>query len=118
MMEMAPREGNRNMAAIPPKKTSVAWQCWQGHRARVLGAMQPLVLGEISEDIVDGIEARAEKDPSGKIAGSHRDLIALLNLRDLHQRPDDLQRAREIYEEARRLTFPAYAAYLKHSHQL
>lgn len=106
------------MAAIPPKKTSVAWQCWQGHRARVASAIQPLILDDISEIIVDGIEARADKDRSGEIAALHSELISLLNLRDLHQRPDDLKQARNVYYEARRLTFPAYVACLKHKEAL
>lgn len=106
------------MSSQLPKKKSVAWQCWLGHRARVVGAMQPMILGEISEAIIDGIEARAGKDPASRIAALHRDLISLLQLRDLHRRPDDLKRAREVYHEARKLTFPADAAFLKHSQEL
>lgn len=105
------------MSSRLPKK-SFAWQCWQGHRARVVGAMQPVILGEISEAIVDGIEARAGKDPASRIATLHGDLISLLQLRDLHKRPDDIHRAREVYHEARKLTFPADAALRRHSQEL
>ena len=106
------------MPPVLPKKNSVAWQCWQGHQRRVVNAMQPLILGEIEEAIVDGIEARAGRDPNGRIAALHGDLVALLRLQDLHERPDDLKRAGEVYDEARRLTFPADAAYLNHRWEL
>jgi hypothetical protein len=106
------------MAAENPKKISVVWQCWQAHRARVVGAMEPLVLGEIEEAIIDGIEARAGREPKGRIAALHADLVALLRLPDLHQRPDDLQRTRQVYAEARKLTFPAAAAFTRHSQEL
>lgn len=80
--------------------------------------MQPLILGDMSEDILDGIEARAGKAPGSQIAALHGELISLLQLPDLHQRRADLVRAREVYHEARKLTFPAYAAFLKHSQEL
>lgn len=80
--------------------------------------MQPLVLGEIEEAILDGIEARAGRDPKGRIADLHGEFVALLTHSDLHQRPDDLKRARDVYAEARRLTFPAATAFTQHSQGL
>lgn len=101
-----------------PKKKSVVWQCLQGHRARISAEMQPMILGQVEEAILDGIETRATREPAGKIAALHRDLVSLLKLRDLYHRPDDVARAREIYAEANKLTFPGTSAFIEHSQML
>jgi len=100
------------------KEKSLVWQHWLSHRARVIASTQPAILGEISEVIVDGIEAQAGRDPVGQIAALHRDLIALLQIPNLQDRPNELKRIREVYREARELTFPAHTAFLKHSQEL
>ncbi|MEA3017570.1 MAG: hypothetical protein QOI38_2292 [Sphingomonadales bacterium] len=103
---------------MKPTKTSIALQCLQGHRMRVSAEAQPAMLGQVEGAILDGIESRAVRDPAGRIADLHRDFIALLKLRDLQHRPDDLSRAGDLYEEALGLTFPATSAFIAHSQGL
>lgn len=98
------------MAQGSHQKGSIAWQCWLAHRGRVVIEMEPLILGQVEEAVLNGIEARAERETLGQIAALHRELVGLLQLPDLHRRKDDLDRAAEVYAEARRLTFPALTA--------
>ena len=105
---------------LPPvqKKPSAAWRAYQDYRGRLTRSVQPAVLGEFEESILDGIEARAVQDPRGAVAASHAELLSLLGAADLHIDLAGLARAREIYDVARRATYPASAAYTDHAQGL
>lgn len=104
----------------PPKRNnpSTIWQAYRNHHGRALDSVRPALFGHFSEALLGGIETRAAKDPGGAIAAAHRDLLTLLQKKDLHQSEPDLEQARAIYTAACRATFPATMAFNRHSQEL
>lgn len=101
-----------------PKQPSAVWQAYQQHRGRLNQSIQPAILGEFAEAVLDGIEKRAGQDPGGAIAAAHADLLALLGRADLHTDEAALARARSAYDVARRATYRASAAFTDHAQGL
>ncbi len=105
---------------MPPRSTkpSTIWQAYRHYRGRVTQSVQPAILGEFEEAVLEGIEARAAEDPGGKIAAAHADLLALLRQPNLHTDEAGLASTRALYNVARRATYPASAAFTDHAQGL
>lgn len=105
---------------MPPRSTkpSTIWHAYRQYRLRVTQSVQPAILGEFEEGVLEGIEARASKNPGGQIAAAHADLLALLGQPNLHTDDASLARARVSYDVARRATYPASSACTDHAQGL
>lgn len=101
-----------------PNKPSAVWLAYRNHHGRTVESVRPALLGHFSETLLDGIEMRAGKEPGGAIAAAHRELLTILQKKDLHQSESELDRARAIYTNACRTTFPATSAFNRHSQDL
>jgi hypothetical protein len=105
--------------ALPGRtKETAIWRAYQGHNARTRHSVQPEIMGWVEQAVLDGIEARALLEPDGAIAASHREMLRLLRLPDLHQRPQDRGRVAQLYLEVQKSVFPASCAYVDHSQRL
>lgn len=104
----------------PPgkKKETVLWQAYQGHNARTRSSVQSQIMGWIEQAVIDGIEMIALKGLAAPVGESYSEMLTLLQTQDLHQRPHDLERVKQLYSEAHHSVFPASCAYIDHCQKI
>ena len=108
----------RLMTLPPQRQPSSLWNAYLSHRRRIDADVRAATLPHFDDVVMAGVEERATRDPGGAIASYHRDLLALLGRADLHQSETDLGRARDVYDAAKRATFPAATAFTDHTQSL
>ena len=106
------------MTLPPQRQPSSLWNAYLGHRRRIDDEVRAATLPHFDDIVMAGIEDRATRDPGGPIASQHRDLLTLLGRADLHQSEAELRRARDVYDAAKRATFPAATAFTDHTQSL